>query len=161
MSFSYLSISCSLFEVYGLSNPGHVNRLSHRNPLILLGWNSDYKRSIRNSSLRYPKHLNHGWITLSGCVDTAGKSGSQTEGRRCQLNLMNGDHRRRRGRALIFRGTGHDNTRRSPGNAILAAIPRRDKHLQVGFLVELGLFPSQFSSSRWSSRQSGEPFQDR
>jgi len=61
---------------------------------------------------------------------------SQTKPGRCQLNLVDGDHRRRRGRSLIFRCAGHDNTRRSPGNAILAAIPRRDKHLQVGFLVK-------------------------
>jgi len=45
---------------------------------------------------------------LSGCVDTAGKGGSQTKPGRCQLNLVDGDHRRRRGRSLIFRCAGHD-----------------------------------------------------
>src|SRR5208337_4516793 len=91
---------------------------------------------MRYVAFRESKQLDQRWITLASCVDTARKGAPQTECGCCQLNLVNGNHGSWWCCSLILFGTGHDDARGSPRDAVLAAIPRFDKDLQVGFLVE-------------------------
>ena len=117
---------------------------------------------MRDMSLRQPEDLDQGWVHLTGGVDAAGESRPQAESGRRELDLVDRDHRGGRRRPLILRCRGHHDAGRAPGDMILTQLPRLDKQLEIGLLVERGvLLLHEPSSSRSSSRRSGGPSPDR
>ena len=142
----------------GRSTPSHIKRLSRGDSVVLFRRVSEDGCSIRHVTFRDAEQLDQRWVGLSGSIDAAGKSGAQTESGCRHLDVGNGNHRRRRRCALIFRRIGDDDAGSAPGKCGPCPRPTLQRtppgwppgRVRVSF-------PSRSSSSQWSSRRPGEP----